>query len=879
METKNVISSGISGEFKLLFNLSQDMICVMNADACVLEVNQKFKEIVGFTAAELPCNALNYLLLSEDYYPVLNRINTAHPEKQFSFLTSIFCADNTYKKAECFAVKNPNGQIILSWRLSGSEKSSVIEQNQAKIPNKNLTEPENINERRFKVLVQNGSDLLGILTVEGEYKYVSPSVSHILGNDPEFYIGKNAFEFIHPESIDYLLKEFETIKDHYKIELKPYRFLDSDGNWRWLETVVTNLLNDPAVNGIVVNSKDITSKKEFEDEKKQISGRLDNVLENFTDGLFIISKDWKITFFNPAAQKILRIPADKFINADYFDIFPEAVNLKFYREYKRAYEQNVSVNFQEFNPVLNRWFEVNAYPYDNSLTVIFRDITELRNKELTLALEKEVLEMNIFSRFNLKEAVDHLLKGIENIYPGMICSVLKLDPEGKKVYHLSSPSLPQEYIDLINGLEIGPDSGSCGTAAFLKKEIIADDIENNPCWQNYKHIVIPLGLKSCWSFPIITSDGKVIATFGVYHSAIKAPSDLEVKAFERVSTILQLLLENDKNQKEIEVSNERYKYTIAATNDTIWDWDMVSKQLYRGKGFEKFFNHDIGVENEISKNWEFNIHPKDRQRIINSLEEVVNNPEKIKWSEEYRFKKIDGTYATILDKGYVIRDSNKQAIRMVGAMQDITERRKNTEELRQSEENYKMLFSSNPTPMWTYDLGAGKFSMVNDAALALYGYTREEFLSLDLFSIRVEEEHARLRKQLNSKAFHEDYTFTSEWKYIKKDKTIVIVEVISNYFEINGGKYRLVAIKDVTEQKNAQIEITEQNTRLREIAQISSHEFRKPVASILGLVKLFDRENLNSKFNAEIIDYLEITANDLDTVIHTIVKKTWKEEN
>ena len=107
----------------------------------------------------------------------------------------------------------------------------------------------------------------------------------------------------------------------------------------------------------------------------------------------------------------------------------------------------------------------------------------------------------------------------------------------------------------------------------------------------------------------------------------------------------------------------------------------------------------------------------------------------------------------------------------------------------------------------------------------------------------------------------------------------MVVEVISNFLEIAGRKSRLIAIKDFTEQKKAQLKIIEQNKRLREIAQISSHEFRKPVASILGLVQLFDKENQHSSFNKEIIDFLAITANELDAVIHTIVKKTWKEEN
>jgi PAS domain S-box-containing protein len=164
--------------------------------------------------------------------------------------------------------------------------------------------------------------------------------------------------------------------------------------------------------------------------------------------------------------------------------------------------------------------------------------------------------------------------------------------------------------------------------------------------------------------------------------------------------------------------------------------------------------------------------------------------------------------------------------------------------------------------------------MVNDAALDLYGYSREEFLKLDLFAIRIEEDYDKLRAHLRSKAFTEDLNISHEWTHLRKDKTPIIVDVVSHPLLINGRRSRLVAIKDITEKKKDRQEILAQNQRLREIAQISSHETRKPLASILGLVNLLDKENSGNPINKEIIEYLEITAHQLDTVVHNIVKKT-----
>jgi PAS domain S-box-containing protein len=862
-----IIHTHIPENESKILGFSLDVICALDSQGYFIQMNKASLNLFGYEPEELLGKRYTEFIYSED-------LDSTHGVAQVMKSGELlYNFENRY-------IRKDGSIVAVLWKANWIEEDQIFYcVAREATERKNLEEAAALNEKRFRALVQSGSDLLAILTAQGEYKYVSPTVSHILGYDPAFYIGRSGLSFIHPDDQEYVSTIFETIPQNYKLELKPYRFSDSNGKWHWLETVLTNLLNDPAVNGIVLNSRDITARKQIEDERSLLSRRLNHLIENNTDALFTLNNKGIITSFNSVFQNIRKLPYEELLYASLWDVFPNKKNLKFLTEFLRSVKDNTPLLLEEYFEEYNSWFEITAYPHEDSITVFLKNITELKNQQLTLRLEKEVLEMNISSNYSLKEIVDHLLTGMEHIYRGMICSVLKLDTEGKKLSHLSAPSLPDEYTSAIDGIEIGPTVGSCGSAAYLKKQVIVSDIENHPNWQLYKDLALPLGLRSCWSFPVITSGGKVMAAFGIYHKIIKEPTANEIKALERVSTILQLLLENSKNKEDIEVSNERYKYTIAATNDTIWDWDLVSNQLYRGNGFEKFFGQESGFEPKNSKQWESNLHPDDSDRVTQSLDEVIHHPEKINWREEYRYKKTDGSYAIIVDKGYVIRNEEKNAIRMVGAMQDVTERRKSSEKLIKSEENYKMLFSQNPTPMCTYDLQDEKFSMVNDAALALFGYSRDEFLSLNLFDIRVKEEHSRLKEDISASLFYRNNSHSSEWNYVKKDKSVMMVEVISNFFEINDRKSRLIAIKDITFQKNAQLEIIDQNKRLREIAQISSHEFRKPVASILGLVKLFDRGNPCSKFNSEIIDYLDITANELDVVIHTIVKKTWKEEN
>ena len=115
-------------------------------------------------------------------------------------------------------------------------------------------------EKRFKGLVQNGSDLISILDFETNYQYLSTTYYAVLGVPPEDFIGKNLFDFVHPNEKENVAESLKRIISEEQIVLDPFRFKHGDGSWRWLETIITNLIDDPSISGIVANSKDITER-------------------------------------------------------------------------------------------------------------------------------------------------------------------------------------------------------------------------------------------------------------------------------------------------------------------------------------------------------------------------------------------------------------------------------------------------------------------------------------------------------------------------------------------------------------------------------------------------------------------------------------------
>jgi hypothetical protein len=115
----------------------------------------------------------------------------------------------------------------------------------------------------------------------------------------------------------------------------------------------------------------------------------------------------------------------------------------------------------------------------------------------------------------------------------MLTSILLLD--GNRLRHGAAPSLPQTYCEAIDGGEIGPAAGSCGTAAFLGRSVYVTDIASDPLWADYCDIALAHGLRACWSTPIFDDGGSVIATFAIYHPSPRSPTPDEVESIKTIT--------------------------------------------------------------------------------------------------------------------------------------------------------------------------------------------------------------------------------------------------------------------------------------------------------------------------------------------------------
>lgn len=198
----------------------------------------------------------------------------------------------------------------------------------------------------------------------------------------------------------------------------------------------------------------------------------------------------------------------------------------------------------------------------------------------------------------------------------------------------------------------------------------------------------------------------------------------------------------------------------------------------------------------IGDTWLRHVHDDDRPRVERDLADALASRED--FSIRYRFwNKARTDVFWFADRGVIERDAAGVPVRISGAMVDITESQKLVRSLEASELRYRDLFNGNPLPVWVYDLETLRFLLVNDAAVAAYGWTREEFHSMTLLDIRPPEDHARLRAEVERHplGMHD----AGIWRHLHKDGAARDVHIVSHSMTYDGRPAELVLAQDITE--------------------------------------------------------------------------------
>lgn len=428
---------------------------------------------------------------------------------------------------DCIQERNWREEEIIFLQSLTRNLTNALERRNAESAVKHQQEQVLRSEQKFKALVQEGTDVINILNAQGKAVFTSETAITILGYTPNEIAAANIFEFIHPEDRDRIHSLFHELQQKKQVKTRPYRFLHKDGEWRWMETTGTNLLDDPAVQGIVTNTNDVTALKGQAREIEEINERYRMAARATSDLMY----DWD--FEN---DEVIR-----------------------------------------FHSSLNK-----LYGYSS----------------------EEIAEKDFWRK---------------NIHPD--------DYRGDLQKLQKALSDPHEN--------------------FVKKEYRFKRADGTYA------IIVDKG------YIMRNSEGKAVRMVG-------ASSDIS-KLTEK--------------KAELKMANKRFKWAMKASNEMIWDWNITTDEVSRNESYKNIYGYDGKGFSAKNGFWRTRIAVGDQYRVIESLETALADPEVEKWYSEYNFSKANGEPAFLADRGFILRDSTGKAVRMVGAVLDITESRRQITEI------------------------------------------------------------------------------------------------------------------------------------------------------------------------------------------------------
>lgn len=297
------------------------------------------------------------------------------------------------------------------------------------------------------------------------------------------------------------------------------------------------------------------------------TGQLLDLLEGVPFGVVAFDHEWRIQSMNSAGARLLQREPSDLLGRIVWEEFPEATETIAYREYHRAVAQQEVVSFELFYGPLTGWFEATAIPTATGLIVSYRDVTASRRRDIMLSGSRAALAQ-IASDAPLPEVLDVLVEMVEReSLHGAIASILLLDPSGRHLLHGSAPSLPTDYNEAIDGIEIGPSVGSCGTAAYFGVQVIAEDIREDERWVEFRELADAAGLRACWSTPIPSADGQLLGTFAVYYREPRRPEPDDAEMIEQVTRTAAIAIQHDRDREALREAATSAQALAAATRE------------------------------------------------------------------------------------------------------------------------------------------------------------------------------------------------------------------------------------------------------------------------------------------------------------------------
>lgn len=620
----------------------------------------------------------------------------------------------------------------------------------------------------FRLFVDNFSSLVLILNEQGIISYAN-NASTLLGYAPSKLTGL-------PFSKLLVNKEEPTIRSHFENAVADIADAQIPLNLQHKNGYTTTFL---------INSKWVAAEKNFyctldpfapyvhpeTNTKQQLiesNLRMQDMLGDITDGYLVVDNNWKFLYVSKKIEELVKLDLETIRTKSFWEIFPKTVGTLVEVNYRKALSLQQSLQFEFSYPEQpDVWYFIHLFPNPSGLCITFRRIDDQKKLEFAQVKYRQELQEHNIRLHNILESIADAFIAVNEKW--------EITFWNKRAEFITQR--PREKTIGKNLWDLFPPTSY---SVFYEQYLRAKQEQATVHFETF------LEERNIWLEVTVSPWGQGLSVF-----------------FRDIS-------ERRKREAELRRANERHELISKATSEAIWEWVVGDERIHwHGENVKKITGYDniafctpfIGLKSE------------EREQVIERFNKTLGDKNQHVWKDEYWFCRADGEFIFVRDKAYIIRDEDGNAIKLTGAITDITEEKRAKDALIRSEKSYKTLFNNAPLPQWIFDLKTLRFLEVNDAAVAHYGYTREEFLEKTLLEIRPHEEWKKLLQDV--KVSKHRYQNVGTWTHIKKNGEQISVSVTTSLIDYKGRKARVATINDVTVQKQmeAALQASEESYR------------------------------------------------------------------
>jgi PAS domain S-box-containing protein len=431
-----------------------------------------------------------------------------------------------------------------------------------------------------------------------------------------------------------------------------------------------------------------------------------------------------------------------------------------------------------------------------------QDITErIRSERLLLSEARSLKALSM--GLPLPTVLEEVLLGMESILPGAHTSVHLISADGKRLENGFSPHLPQAYVKALEGRDIGPAQGSCGTAAWRREPVIVTDIETDPLWANHLELARLYGLRACWSVPVQDGEGKVLATFAVYYKAPHTPHPEDLALVHSAANIIGIAIEGDLKDTALRVSEQRFHNTFLGAATGIAITTMQGKFIEANPSYCRMLGY---TQQELyAKDMDAVVLDEDRvQNAVEVKELMEGKRETLVAARRYLSKGGEAVWVRVSMSR--LTDGAGRANGVVTVAEDLTLQRQSEKKLHEAQALLGMASRVSRLGAWQVDLPDYRVTW-SDEVRAIYELSTEPTPNVEAALDFYAPEYREAIGQLVANCVAHGTPFDAEMQLITARKRRIWVRVVGEAQRGAAGDVVRIqgAFQDIDAQKQTEL--------------------------------------------------------------------------